>query len=514
MIEPRTWTSGDQTEFAITLSFSPDPDCGRGASPAMSATWGSFELWINGLNLCLHREDGETLSAVHWYLLPLLRWFVSNWDELLHEERLPNRNDGRDAWRSLRATALPLDGLSESAAEKWEDSHHAWWARHALLACRDGGLFPDVVIRRMQDKVEFSWGRSSMAGAPQHHSFFANHGYARVDPRSVASHLSSVIGAAIEYLYNTVSDEPAFASLRSAFQSLTQNDRIEKQLALICGLQSGTRDIRIANNRLHESSLTPFTAGQSDCLVVAESPRYCLMFGSVAPDIDEEDVRRLIDVIASIQHPHQENSFLKTLVRDEPIRSTLDRPWDRGYALAEELHEALNGRYREDYTVDVEALFRDLEISVTTVQLNDTSIRALAIAGENCRPTVAINSRYKHQHSHPRRFTLAHELCHLLHDRNHGVRLALASGPWAPLDVEQRANAFAARFLMPPELIRAVVAEEGIALDSVEGIWMVSNRLRVSSTAVIDHVYNLKFIDEETREELRHQVVHTSAMKN
>ena len=46
-----------------------------------------------------------------------------------------------------------------------------------------------------------------------------------------------------------------------------------------------------------------------------------------------------------------------------------------------------------------------------------------------------------------RRFTLAHELCHLIHDRGYGARLAIASGPWAPADVEQRANAFAAMLL-------------------------------------------------------------------
>lgn len=42
------------------------------------------------------------------------------------------------------------------------------------------------------------------------------------------------------------------------------------------------------------------------------------------------------------------------------------------------------------------------------------------------------------------RFTLAHELCHLLIDRDSGSQLALVSGPWAPKAVEQRANAFAA----------------------------------------------------------------------
>lgn len=513
MITPGSWSSGDQSEFAIRLTFSPDPDQGKGATPSMSATWGSFEIWVNGLNLCLHHEDSVTLPDVHWYLLPLLRWFVSNWDALLHEERLPNRNDGRDAWLSLRATAEPPHALLEAAACEWDELQHAWWKRHSLLACRDGGLFPDIVIRRMQDKVEFSWGPSPIAGAPQHYYFFANHGYARIDPLVVAKHLSSVIGAAIGHLCCETPDDPEFLLLRSAFQELTTSDRIDDQLALICGLQSGTRDICLARKSFQASWLAPFATGRQFRLVVAESPKYCLMFGSVAPDIDQSDVARLIDIIASIPHPQEENESLRRLVRDEPIRSALERPWDRGYALAQDLHEALNGEYCNDNTVDVQRLFSDLGIHVTPVELNDTTIRAIALAGDGCGPMVAMNSRYKYQHSHPVRFTLAHELCHILHDRTHGIRLALASGPWAPVDVEKRANAFAAMFLMPPELIRRVIDNEQISLDTVESIWTVSKHLGVSFSAVVEHVCNLGFINEETRDDLKQQAVQSSADK-
>ena len=402
MVEPRSWTSGDQNDFAITLTFAPDPDQGRGASPRMSATWGSFEIWVNGLNLCMHREDAVTLSAVHWYLLPLLRWFVTNWDALLHQERLPNRNEGKDAWLSLRATNDPPPTLSEQEIIQWEDSQHGWWSRHALLACREGGLLPNVMIRRMRDKIEFSWGPSPTAGSPKHYYFFANHGYARIEPQSVSKHLSSVIGSAIEHLCSEVSDEPAFAELRAEFRRIQNDDRFDRQMELICGLQNGSRDILRARNRLSSPWLAPFVAEKRSRLVVADSPQFCLMFGSVAPDIGEQDLGRLIELIASLPHPFEENEVLRSLVRDEPIRSALERPWERGYDCADELHQSLARSYRSGSTVDVEGLFTDLGIAVTTVELNDHTIRAVAIAGENCRPTVAINTEYRFQHLHPR----------------------------------------------------------------------------------------------------------------
>ena len=64
---------------------------------------GRFEVWANGHNICRHVEQGQSIGAVHWYLLPILQWLASNWDFLLHEERLPMRNAVRDAWISMHA---------------------------------------------------------------------------------------------------------------------------------------------------------------------------------------------------------------------------------------------------------------------------------------------------------------------------------------------------------------------------------------------------------------------------
>src|SRR4051794_13484518 len=85
-----TWErfSGDENTFAVRLAFRSDPDP-SGADPEESASWGSFQLWANGKNLCAYLDQGETLESVHWYLLPLLEWLTEHWDAALHEERLP-----------------------------------------------------------------------------------------------------------------------------------------------------------------------------------------------------------------------------------------------------------------------------------------------------------------------------------------------------------------------------------------------------------------------------------------
>lgn len=164
---------GDPSRFAIDFRFLPDPHNGRGSPPAQAASWGAFRLRVRGRNLCEHHAQGELHDAVTWYLLPLFTWLAENWDPLFHEQRLPepmNANSTRHAYlRAVRATLGDTDPQVEFRAEAWQQ----WWHRHGLRSCREGGLFPDVFLRRMLDFVEISWGNQALPGAPTEFYFTA-----------------------------------------------------------------------------------------------------------------------------------------------------------------------------------------------------------------------------------------------------------------------------------------------------------------------------------------------------
>ena len=104
--------AGDTSAFAIKIAFMDDPDEGQGASADVSHSWGAFQIWVNGWNLCAHLEEGERVESAHWYLLPLLEWFVREWNPLLHEERLPCKA-ADEAWTGLRETRFPPPALDE-----------------------------------------------------------------------------------------------------------------------------------------------------------------------------------------------------------------------------------------------------------------------------------------------------------------------------------------------------------------------------------------------------------------
>jgi Zn-dependent peptidase ImmA (M78 family) len=184
--------------------------------------------------------------------------------------------------------------------------------------------------------------------------------------------------------------------------------------------------------------------------------------------------------------------------------------WSDGYRLAREWAAAAGVRKRRGGFVDIEGHLAELGVRVADIQLSDAGTAGLAVQPEGAAPHVFVNKRNpKCQFPSGRHFVLAHELCHLLHDHAQGQSLALISGPWAPRELEQRANAFAAALLMPPDLLREAltVSESAFTFDLLLAL---AKRLKVSTDALAHHLHNLGLIDEATRNGLLAQLVNRS----
>jgi len=114
------------------------------------------------------------------------------------------------------------------------------------------------------------------------------------------------------------------------------------------------------------------------------------------------------------------------------------------------------------------------------------------------------------QHDYGRRFTMAHELCHLLHDRDRTQRVAHSSTQWAPLAVEQRANAFAAMLLMPPGAVRNAFHPRH-RLPSRADVSAMARERQVGLRAAIQHLANLGQITDDDRIRLVDEAVEAGA---
>ncbi len=515
--------AGDTDRFALKLAFLRDPDDGAAASPEMSASWGRFQIWAGGRNLCLHDEEGEALDSVHWYLLPLMEWFVENWDPLLHEERLPSHPAAPDAAESVWMTQSCL--YRASGDFRVEEEWYEWSQRHGLQAAREGGLFPNTFFRRWHDQVEVSWRDSPLAGAPEDYRFAQSAGMGRFVPDEVAHPLYDVLSAAAKELSRRLPESERVVHLSNSIASLKAASpaRRSERVAWLAGLGrnasavfSGWRRVtqeverrsaeRAPNfGRSVTSVIDAMIAPPADDLVVTGSCQAALLFGSLAPTVSETDVVTLADLLVDRYTPDPQRTRLFDFAGDRPVDASHESAWQQGYQLAEDMSEEFLGP--DDGWMDVRGVLDQLGVAVDYVELEDPNVRAVALIGRAHEPWIAVNRNFP-ANSAPEalRFTLAHELCHLLFDRSYGSALAIASGKWAPVEVEQRADAFAAMFLMPRPLVQRAVARMTDPIATLGGVVHVASTLRTSVKATIFHLKNLDYYDGATRDRLRHQL--------
>ena len=512
--------AGDTDVFALRIAFAPDPDEGQAIKPEVSASWGSFQIWVRGRNLCAHVEEGERIASVHWYLLPLMEWFARYWNPLFHEERLPARNAGISAWQSLRSTRFPPPAIEENRNQtsRWEREWQAWWTRHALRAAREGGLFPDILFRRLRDSVEVSWGPVDGKDTPEFSE--TPQGECRLLPRAVTEPLHDVLYSASEYLVTPAAGSRRVKALLRNLHALKDaSEHREKRLMWLAGLGSSERAVRTGWRRAVEYlSAVPEAPRQAmlgiseSPLVVAGSCHAALMFGSLVPRVEKGDVLSLARTMVDLYGPENRSEEMQAVSTLARVEESAYAARDQGYALADALHERVQHQFVGARSVEVEELIEKLGIQVKDLRLSDTKVRGVSIAGPHHQPGIVVNLSYPaNSRFWGRRFTLAHQLCHLLFHQKEGSRLAIASGPWAPVEAEQRANAFAAMLLMPASLVRRAVSELPEPLKTPRGVSEIADRLQVARAPLLSQLQNLGYIDDFDKQCIEENVQYMDA---
>jgi hypothetical protein len=124
-----------------------------------------------------------------------------------------------------------------------------------------------------------------------------------------------------------------------------------------------------------------------------------------------------------------------------------DEPMTQGYFLASMVREHLGIRKGR---VDPERILSSWGVSISDIEIPDSGLDAIAAWKSGHATTILVNRLGpRSQHFTGRRSTLAHEMCHLLADTDGALPAVEVLGGSVSHEIEQRANAFAAEFLLP-----------------------------------------------------------------
>ena len=489
---------GDPATLELGIRWVGDRDPPERRPAEYGWSMGLLTIRVAGVNVTATRLGAKQQLYVGWYLAPFLDWLATNWAVLLHEERLPWPKPG----------AAPAAIACNRALDEWmtaEDpqgrQHYAntqdWYFGHGVRSAAAGGIFPDLFIRRLADDIELSWSGLPMSFTQDGLAFESGAGHARLPVHEVAQTIWQMLNWAVSH--------PPESPARYHDQIAALRTKVE----LLRSLEYPTLARAHVPPTVWERAETAFVAiNRADLLegsraasgapYIAERSPAVAMFGGVSPDLGARDVEYLRDLIVEAQDG-SDSAKLASLVADRHD-SPLRVPHQDGHRFADELLEDIASADSE--CVDVRAICRNLAIGIQETALETDSIRGVAIAGDGFSPKIAINrTHHFNRNESGKRFTIAHELCHVLFDRTRARRVAHASGgPWAAQGIEQRANAFAAYLLMPRALVLAHLPDANHIGSS--DVQRLASQLRVNESALLSHLCNLGLIDETNKDRL------------
>jgi len=215
---------------------------------------------------------------------------------------------------------------------------------------------------------------------------------------------------------------------------------VERRLTAATGLQSDTLAKIAAGEPLEEVFELQRGRMPSELVAVARMTGHAVAPASMA---------KLLSWVRNL--PGGDRTKLDALSKQAGKTIKSEQPFDQGCELAHGYRQVQLG-LDENGKVDPEHELARLGVKIEAIEF-ESHLDAVSVWGEKRGPVVMTNPKGRHsQNEAGRRATLAHELCHLLIDRNGALPFAEVMGGRLPKAIEARARAFAAELLLPKDV--------------------------------------------------------------
>lgn len=390
-----------------------------GSHGPVGETWGDLQLWVGDTLVWGQLDATGQIQGVTWSWIELLEFLGNAWPYLTEEEQLPialyNREERPKHLGELCGRAkIRWRKLNEQEVDTEDALLRDFLAVHDLAEALRGAQPPQLLLLRQGNQMLVATTRQEWV-LPFAVTMSALEEFC-VAIKDKIAHLEDIQSETARSRWDNRESMPAAERLQIA-------TGIEKSLLD----RIWPTSLEAANDKLYELKAA------------------ARMIGSKLPDDQIKTVLAKINSLPNGKHLNLGNLHQKVTGLIDEHRSS--DPATQGYLLASMLREHLNCITGKVEPKDVLVKWG---VSVTRIEISNSSLDAIAVWGAAHTPTILLNTEG------PRaklptgtRSTLAHEICHLLVDINGALPAAEVFGGNIPYVIEQRANAFAAEFLLP-----------------------------------------------------------------
>ncbi len=385
---------------------------------------GEGRVFLKGESVWFGEDaDGQEVP-LSWTWVDLLAFLGRWWPWLVLEEDYPLPVKPLYPAFFLQEAEARWRDLPEAQVEQEEEEAHRFLARHDLAEGFKGLFLPALILLRQGDVCLIS------AAAIRR---------TRVRPWSEVRGTLVEVG---DYLAENISESTNPRARQALEWWRNRETRLaERELDIATGLSREERA------RLTEAGLEEDEWRLPEIRAVARMSR-----GAVV-GADREAL--LLRIAGSPARETWELDRLADLLRQE-FRET-GEPYEQGYWAADWLRRALNISLAE--AVDPRGWLDCWGVWIEEIDLPGCPVDAVTAWGKEHGPVIVLNraqgSRAAHEHGE--RATLAHEIAHLVLDREGALPAGELLGGRAPEYPEKRARAFQAELLLPREAAAAEV---------------------------------------------------------
>lgn len=448
--------------------------------------WARLELHVQGQQLWGECDPHEGQMA--WPLVDLLGGVARIWPWLLLEEAYPIDIHPEHLGLMMGAAEQRWSDLPEVQAHAEEDALFDFRQRHDLsMLWRGLNVAPLWLLRQGLDCQVWSPKLTKPVFIPH----------------QVVMNSLQQLG---DLLANHIALSDAATRHPRAQQALTrwqQRDRETDKLSLgiVTGLQEEDIVALVALAGKESPVMKAFMHGHRPAANDEACPLANELQMAARMSRDRLDSVAQLALLESIHGlpKTQDSPQLEQLCRQVPIPDGTLTSWEQGYALANWLRSHLT--LPDTQAVEPVDILRQLGVPPQDMSINGC-IDAAAVWGPEHGPAILVN---RHALSRAKtlnglRTTLAHELCHLLVDRQNALPVVEVLGGQVARSAEKRANAFAAELLLPrSSAVRAV--HEMVNLQ--EALVQLQVQYKVSREVVYHQICNSEIYQSLSRFEQR-----------
>lgn len=478
---------GDTQSLAITFALGRDPHP-RGPAER-DVTWGSIELWAGGH--CLTRSvshGGSLQDSVTWNLLPVLQWALEVGIRLVNEDPYPRFSRGIDvqdgaAWFDATMSPPLLDPAAEA---RWFLRRSEWRHHHAIRRAAEDVALPNVVLRRIADRMEISWDNQSWSPPRADLRFVERRGRTLVPADLFAKVLREALRDVVRVVAEKVTS-PVLTSLAMRAQSFAASPEDWRWL-----VHRPTAQIIREQMPELRARLDRHASENAEGIYVPHSMETSLL--RLVRLESRPEIEAVLATSRRVPH-HPMTETIRGLI--SPRTASSERPWDEGNEVAELVREKLG--WGDSPLPDLQAWLAQNGCGVALEDLHlPGSIAVLAERTEDSRALVHVNPK---SHSRARKEAgLATALGHVLMD----VERVSVDGDWEHWPTSARARAFGVALMLPENGVRQMLS--GSRVVRREDVRSVMTRYGAGPLATTHRLKNLGLISKDEQFQLAVEV--------